>query len=91
VELPSEHTAGLEELQRAVAVTAAYFEDALGLAPARILYAGPGGAEELAEFLQPLNDLQIPVRNLVERPSTGYSSPLPHRVAYAGVLGALAG
>jgi type IV pilus assembly protein PilM len=88
LELPSEENAWLAELQRAIAVTAAYFEDLLGAPPARLLYTGAGGVEEIEPLLA---DLNLPVQSLLPRPVTGYTSPLPQRLAYAGVLGALAG
>ena len=75
------------DLQRDIAVTAAYFEDQLLSAPKALHYAGPGGTEALMKSV----DLQgLSALDLVPIPEELRSS-FPKSVSFAGVTGALAG
>jgi type IV pilus assembly protein PilM len=77
----------IEELQQAVSVAIAYFEDTLSAPPEQLLACGFGGAQDLAPLL---GEIAIPARDLVPAPATGFSTPIPRGVL-AGVVGALAG
>lgn len=90
-EAPPEHTGGeLPDIQQAVSVAIAYFEDSLRTPLESLFYVGPGGAIGFgarlssAEWGAP----QIRIRDLVEPPMPGVSSPVPTGLL-AGVTGAL--
>ena len=87
LDLPEDPRQRLAEVQRDIAVAAAYYEDKLGLRPRALHYAGIGGAEEFARWL---HNPELTVTDLVARPETGATTPL-HRLSVAGVTGALAG
>ena len=87
LDLPEEPEARLTEIQRGIAVAAAYFEDALQ-APAReIRYAG---SYETSEFARWIEDMDLNVVDLAPKPDTGALTPLGH-ASIAGAAGALAG
>jgi type IV pilus assembly protein PilM len=75
------------EIQRGIAVAAAYFEDKLGSRPRQIFYAG---IEKPAEFAASVGDPAISVVEWAPRPDEGAVTALP-QVSFAGVDGALAG
>ena len=87
LELPEDAAPRLDEVQRGIAVAAAYFEDKLGGRPQRLHYAGAGGAGEFARWL---GDPDLTVVDLAPRPETGAVSSLGD-ASIAGVAGALAG
>ncbi|MGA2276672.1 MAG: hypothetical protein ABSG00_03635 [Terracidiphilus sp.] len=93
LDLPEEPALRLREVQRGVAVAAAYFEDKLGFRP-RLMYCagiGAGGAGAAEDFAQWIDDPELAVADLAPRPETGAATPLGNVVSLAGVMGALAG
>jgi type IV pilus assembly protein PilM len=78
------------DIQQAVSVAIAYFEDSLSQELESLFYVGPGGAGELDSLLnQPESGAPpVRVRDLVEPPASGVS-PVPVGIL-AGVTGALA-
>ncbi len=87
VELPNDPAQRLGEVQRDIAVAAAYFEDKLGMKAAKLHYAGPRTAEDFARWL---NEPDLSVIELAARPSTGAATTLG-KLSFAGIAGALAG
>ncbi|MGB8261665.1 MAG: hypothetical protein WCE75_14985, partial [Terracidiphilus sp.] len=92
LDLPEGEGERLAEVQRGIAVAAAYFEDALGERPTRIHYAGLGSGTGSAarEFAEWLNDPEYTVEDLSPRPETGAATPLGP-LNPAAVTGALSG
>jgi type IV pilus assembly protein PilM len=87
VELPLDADAQKGDVQRAIAVAGAFFEDRLQVRPHRLLYSGVLPAREFAELL---DDPAMAVGEIVTRPEVGMVSAMGmHSVA--GVTGALAG
>lgn len=89
MELPTDPAQRLADVQRDIAVAAAYFEDKLAMPPRRLYYGGVGGADEFARWAL-LNEPEIKVVELAARPATGAATPLG-KLNFAGVAGALAG
>ena len=87
LDLPEDPSLRLDEVQRGVAVAAAYYEDKLQARPTRLLYSGDGGANQFAAWL---NDPELTVADLAPRPETGVTTPMGN-LGLAGVTGALAG
>ena len=87
LDLPEDPSLHLDEVRRGVAVAAAYFEDKLGARPARLHYAGIGGARDFAGWV---DDPELTVVDLVPRPETGAATTLGD-LSIAGIAGALAG
>ena len=87
LDLPPDPAQRVFEIQRSIAVAAAYYEDKLGSRPRRLHYAGN---EPTAEFARVLADAELSVVDWVARPSNGDMNTLP-QISYAGVAGALAG
>jgi type IV pilus assembly protein PilM len=87
LDLPEDETLRMMEVQRGVAVAAAYFEDKLGMVPQQILYAG---VLSPIEFAQSIRSLELNVVEWVPRPEAGAMTALP-QTSFAGVAGALAG
>jgi type IV pilus assembly protein PilM len=87
VELPETAAARVAEVQRSVAVAAAYYEDKLG-APARRLHYT--GAVDVNEFARAVGDSDLEVVEMAPSPATGAATTLGP-VGFAGVTGALAG
>ncbi len=86
-QLSEESALSYLDLQRDIAVAAAYFEDQLMSVPKALHYAGPGGAAELAGSV----DLQgLAVFDVAPKP-TEFLTSLPKNVSVAGVTGALVG
>lgn len=75
------------DIQRGIAVAAAYFEDKLGSRPRQLYYAG---IHELGDFARAVNDPDLSVVDWVPRPDEGATTALP-QISFAGVDGALAG
>jgi type IV pilus assembly protein PilM len=87
VELPEDPDAMKGEVQRAIAVSAAFFEDRLQVRPHRVLYSGVLPVQEFAHLV---DDPALAIGEVVPRPETGVLSTMGlHSVA--GVTGALAG
>ena len=87
VELPAEPDARQAEMQRAIAVAAAFFEDRLQVRPHRVLYSGLLPVQEFADLI---DDPALSVGEVVPRLQTGMVSALGY-VSIAGVTGALTG
>jgi type IV pilus assembly protein PilM len=87
LDLPVDPDQRLAEIQRGVAVAAAYFEDKLGARPYKLHYAGNGDAHEFGRWL---NEPELTVVDLVPQPETGAATALAE-TSIAGVAGALAG
>jgi len=90
VELPvnaEEPDATKAEVQRSIAVAAAFFEDRLQVRPYRLLYSGILTAREFADLV---DDSTMVVDEVVARPAVGMASMIG-RASLAGVTGALAG
>jgi type IV pilus assembly protein PilM len=81
----AEEAMAAEELQQAVSVSIAYFEDMLSTPLTQIYSVGPGGAAELARLLA---DQSVSVRELVPSPAGATRSETTGMLA--GVVGALA-
>jgi type IV pilus assembly protein PilM len=86
LELPEVHELRVAEIQRDIAVAAAYFEDKLHARPHRLHYAGTADRNEFAHWV---DDPEMEVADLVSRPETGLTTSLG-QVNIAGVAGALA-
>jgi type IV pilus assembly protein PilM len=87
VELPQEADAVQAEVQRSIAVAAAYFEDKLQVRPTRLLYSG---MLPVRDFAEQLDDAEFAIGELVPRPEIGMASAMGQH-PLAGVTGALAG
>jgi len=91
VELPTNSPEDPEaqkfEIQRSIAVSAAFFEDRLQVRPHRLLYSGVLPAREFAELV---DDPAMAIGEAVARPTVGMVSTMGH-ASLAGVTGALMG
>jgi type IV pilus assembly protein PilM len=87
VDLPATPMARVSEIQRGVAVAAAYYEDKLGAPPRKLYYAGN---HDMNEFSSWVTGAQLEVVELAPRPETGMVTSIG-RESIAGVAGALAG
>ena len=87
LDLPEEPTQRISEIQRSIAVAAAYFEDKLGSRPRTLFYAG---VQDTAEFAASVGDPALSIAEWTSRPEEGAMTPLP-QICFAGVAGALAG
>ncbi len=87
VELPEDEESRKVEVQRAIAVAAAFFEDRLQVRPHRLQYSGFLPAREFAELV---DDPALAVGEVVLRPVVGMASAMGEH-SVAGVTGALAG
>jgi len=87
VELPLEPEAQKAEIQRAIAVAGAFYEDKLQVMPHRVLYAG---VLPVREFMDLVDDPALAVGEAVPHPETGMASAMG-RASVAAVTGALAG
>jgi type IV pilus assembly protein PilM len=86
LDLPEDPALRIEEIQRGIAVAAAYFEDKLQARPGRLYYTGNMPREEFAAWV---NDAQLPVMDLIAPPDRGAMTTLGG-ASIAGVTGALA-
>ncbi|MFZ1084791.1 MAG: hypothetical protein WAN35_07500 [Terracidiphilus sp.] len=93
LDLPEEPELRLAEVQRGIAVAAAYYEDKLGERPRLLYYAGigAGGNSSAEDFALWIDDAELAVADLAPRPETGAATPLGNLMSLAGVVGALAG
>ena len=87
MDLPLDPALHEDEVQRAIAVAAAYFEDKLGARPMQLLYAG---VEPSSEFALWIADQELSVAELAPHPETGMVTTMGS-LSIAGVTGALAG
>ncbi|MDR3751805.1 MAG: hypothetical protein P4K94_10010 [Terracidiphilus sp.] len=87
LDLPEDPALRLQEIQRGIAVAAAYYEDKLGARPLKLHYAG---SYEGVEFARWVDDPELTIVDLSPRPETGAVTALGH-TSIAGVAGALAG
>jgi len=87
IELPADNTARVDEVQRSVAVAAAWYEDKLQTPARRLHYAG---AVPAADFARAIADARLEVVEIAPTPATGaITSAGP--IGFAGIAGALAG
>ncbi|MGD0939790.1 MAG: hypothetical protein ABR905_08750 [Terracidiphilus sp.] len=97
LDLPEDPSQRIQEVQRGIAVAAAYYEDKLGARPQQLHFAGIGagigarGDSVAEEFARWIDDPELTVTDLAPRPETGAATPLGNLVSLAGVVGALAG
>jgi type IV pilus assembly protein PilM len=89
LDLPDDPGLRLAEVQKDIAVAAAYFEDKLAMKAKRLYYAGIGGAQEFARWLR-VNDPEMIIVDLGSRRQTGAATALG-KLSLAGLAGALAG
>ena len=87
LDLPEDPDLRLQEVQRGIAVAAAYYEDKLGARPIRLHCSGNYGAGEFAGWI---DDPALTVVDLAPSPETGAVTALGS-TSIAGVAGALAG
>lgn len=87
LELPADAAERIPEIQRDIAVAAAYFEDKLGAPPRKLYYAGN---RDIGEFAGWITEPELEVVELVPRPESGLLTSLGQE-SIAGVAGALAG
>jgi type IV pilus assembly protein PilM len=87
LELPDDPAQRLAEVQRDIAVAAAYFEDKLDRRPRWLHYAGISTAEDFGRWIR---DSELTVIDMTPRPETGATTALK-RLSLAGITGALAG
>ena len=87
VELPADNAARVDEVQRSIAVAAAWFEDKLQVPARRLHYAG---AVPASEFARAIAGTGLDVVEIASTPSTG-ATTTAGPIGFAGVAGALAG
>jgi type IV pilus assembly protein PilM len=87
IDLPFDNRARIEEVQRSVAVAAAWFEDKLQVPARRLHYAG---AVPASEFARAIADANLEVVEIASTPSRGATTSAGP-IGFAGVAGALAG
>lgn len=87
LELPEDNAARIAEVQRSIAVAAAWFEDKVGSTPRQLHYAG---AVPAADFARALADANLDVVEIAPTPATGAATTLGP-IGFAGVAGALTG
>jgi type IV pilus assembly protein PilM len=87
LDLPDDPVQRLIEVQRSVAVAAAYYEDKISVLPKTLYFAGNGDA---AEFEQWFGTSELTIVNLVDRPETGSTTAM-RNISVAGITGALSG
>lgn len=87
LDLPDDPQQRLLEVQRSVAVAAAYYEDKVSVLPKELYFAGNGTA---AEFEHWFGTSELKIIDLAPRPSSGIATSLSN-MSIAGLAGALAG
>jgi type IV pilus assembly protein PilM len=87
LDLPEDPNQRLLEVQRSVAVAAAYYEDKVSVLPKELYFAGNGTA---AEFEKWFGTSELRIIDLVSRPESGMATSLSN-MSIAGLTGALAG
>jgi type IV pilus assembly protein PilM len=97
LDLPEDPETRLAEVQRGIAVAAAYYEDKVGVRPRQLYFAGigaglgVGGNSAAEDFARWIDNPELSVIDLAPRPETGAATPLGDLLSLAGVVGALAG
>ncbi len=86
VVLPMDQDARKAEVQRSIAVAAAFYEDRLSVSPHRVLYSG---LLPIREFVEMLDDPALAVGEVVPRDRLRRTAAIGN-VSVAGVTGALA-
>jgi type IV pilus assembly protein PilM len=87
LDLPEDPTQRVSEVQRGIAVAAAYFEDILQVRPQRLKYTGEYDSQIFADWI---DNSHLIVDDLAPLPRAGAASTL-NNSRIAGVIGALAG
>jgi type IV pilus assembly protein PilM len=87
LDLPAEPESRLAEMQRGVAVAAAYYEDRLAARPALLHFAGSADAKE---FARAVAETHLSVVELAPASAVGALTTMGP-IGFAGVAGALAG
>jgi type IV pilus assembly protein PilM len=87
IELPPDNRARIDEVQRSIAVAAAWFEDKLQVPARRLHYAGAVPASEFARAIAGAN---LDVVEIASTPSSG-AKTTSGPIGFAGVAGALTG
>lgn len=87
IDLPEDPNQRLLEVQRSVAVAAAYYEDKVSVLPKELYFAGNGSA---AEFEKWFGTSELRIIDLAPRPEAGIATSLSN-MSVAGLTGALAG
>lgn len=87
VDLPEDPEARAAEIQRSIAVAAAYYEDKLVARPRKLHYAGTQKAEDFARIVA---DPELAVVDIVPNTGLGATTALGP-LSIAGIAGALAG
>lgn len=87
LDLPEDPAQRLLEVQRSVAVAAAYYEDKVSVLPRELYFAGNGTA---AEFEKWFGASDFKIIDLAPRPESGLATSLSN-MSIAGLTGALAG
>jgi len=88
LDLPEDPGLRISEIQRSIAVAAAYFEDKLQARPRELRFAG---AYEAQEFARWIDDPELEVVDFVPRPPAEQPGGAAWPTSVAGVTGALAG
>jgi len=87
IELPMDDIGRVAEVQRSVAVAAAYFEDKLHARPTKLHYAG---VVPSSEFALAIREAELEVIEVAPLPATGATTAIGP-IGFAGITGALAG
>jgi len=87
LDLPEDPNERLLEVQRSVAVAAAYYEDKISVLPRELYFSGNGPATEFEHWFGPS---ELKILDLAPRPETGATTTLGEH-SFAGITGALAG
>ena len=87
LDLPEDPQQRLLEVQRSVAVAAAYYEDKVSVLPKELYFAGNGTASEFERWF---GTSELKIIDLAPRPSVGAATSLSN-MSTAGLTGALAG
>ena len=87
LDLPEDPVQRLTEVQRDIAVAAAYFEDKLATRATQLHYGGIGSAQDFARWIK---DPELNIVELAPRPTTGVTTTMGN-ISVAGTAGALAG
>ena len=94
LDLPNDPELRAQEIQRGIAVAAAYYEDKLGSRARRLClshqYGASGSSAQLEAFARWIDDPEMTVMELAPQPETGAATSLGG-ASIAGVAGALAG
>lgn len=87
LDLPDDPQQRLLEVQRSVAVAAAYYEDKVSVLPKELYFAGNGTASEFEHWF---GTSEFKIIDLAPRPSSGLATSMSD-MSIAGLTGALAG